>query len=63
MTEQELRERIREKLKTASPSLQNSVNKLTELLLEAYNRGLDDGIEITKEFYRGKYVGNEWREI
>lgn len=63
MTEQEIRERIREKLKTASPSLQNSVNKLTELLFEAYNRGLEDGIELTKEFYRGKYVGNEWREI
>lgn len=63
MTEQELRERIREKLKTASPSLQNSINKLTELLLEAYNRGLDDGIEITKEFYREKEADNERREI
>lgn len=63
MTEQELRERIREKLKTASPSLQNSVNKLTELLLESYERGLDDGIELMKEFYREKEAGNEWREI
>lgn len=63
MTEQELRERIREKLKTTSPSLQNSINKLTELLLEAYNRGLDDGIELTKEFCLEKEADNEWREI
>lgn len=63
MIEQELRERIREKLKTASPSLQNSVNKLTELLLEAYERGLDDGIELMKEFYREKEADNERREI
>lgn len=63
MIEQEIRERIREKLKTASPSLQNSINKLTELLLEAYERGLDDGIELMKEFYREKEADNERREI
>lgn len=52
MTEQELRELMREKIKMSG--LQESISKITEMLTEAYNKGFQDAMEIATKMYNQK---------
>lgn len=52
MTEQELRELMREKLKISG--LQESVAKIAEMLTEAYDRGFQDAMDIAAKIYAQK---------
>lgn len=52
MTEQELRELMREKLKISG--LQESVAKIAEMLTEAYDRGFQDAMDIAAKMYARK---------
>lgn len=52
MTEQELRELMREKLKISG--LQESVAKIAEMLTEAYDRGFQDAMDIAAKMYAQK---------
>lgn len=52
MTEQELRKLMQEKLKMLG--LQENISKISEMLIEAYDRGFQDAMDIAAKMYNQK---------
>lgn len=52
MTEQELRELMQEKLKMSG--LQGNISKISEMLVEAYEKGFNDAMDIAEKIYNQK---------
>lgn len=52
MTEQELREMMRGKLDASG--LNESVDRITEILLDTYGKGVQDGMDIAAGMYNEK---------